>query len=98
MVVDIDAVKLRLLRETFGPKVSSCERLSEALSQTNLIINTAPARNIIAANMLRRDTLISAPAIPSGLTAAALRKVGQNVVHDPLQLGVATMAVEACSN
>jgi methylornithine synthase len=63
-----------------------------------LIANTAPVTNLIKADMIKENTLISAPAIPLGLTRAALRRAGRNLVHDPLQLGVATMGVEACAN
>jgi pyrrolysine biosynthesis protein PylD len=96
--VDIDRFKLQTLNERFGRKVLVFRTLAEAMERTDLVINTAPGRNIIKANMIREHTLISAPAIPLGLTRAALRKVGQHIVHDSLELGVATMAVEACVN
>jgi len=98
LAVDIDSTKLNALKRTFGRKTTVIENLPDALRETNLIINTAPARKIIAANMIKEDTLISAPAIPVGLTDAAIRKLGRNLVHDPLQLGVATMAVEAAAS
>ena len=98
LAVDVDRLKLRALSERFGRKVVVFSRLAEAVGHTNLIINAAPARNIIKADMIKENTLISAPAIPLGLTRAALRKIGRNLIHDPLQLGVATMAVEACAN
>jgi len=98
MAVDVDKHKIKALSRGFGRKVLIFDKLSEAIRQTNLIINTAPARNIIKADMIKENTLISAPAIPLGLTQAALRKVGKNLVHDPLQLGVAAMGVEACAN
>jgi pyrrolysine biosynthesis protein PylD len=98
LAVDIDTQELKNLKARFGCNVSIFPRITDPLRTTNLIVNTAPARNLIKANMIREDTLISAPAVPSGLTPAALRKVGQNLIHDPLQLGVATMAFEACAN
>jgi pyrrolysine biosynthesis protein PylD len=98
LAVDIDTRKLNQLKRRFGPKISVSEKLWDAVSKTNLIVNTAPARGIIKANMIQENTLISAPAIPVGLTEAARRKVGRNLIHDPLQLGVATMAVEALAN
>jgi pyrrolysine biosynthesis protein PylD len=98
LAVDVNKQKLKDLRVRFGRKVSVFNRTTDALCTTNLIVNTAPRSTIIKAAMIRGDTLISAPAIPVGLTEAALRKVGHNLIHDPLQLGVATMAVEACAN
>ena len=42
-----------------------------------------------------RLVLLAAPAIPLGLTRGALAKVKRgNLIHDPLQLGVAAMIVE----
>jgi len=38
---------------------------------------------------------VAAPGMPLGLTAAAAEKTGLRLLHDPLQIGVATMAVEA---
>ena len=98
LALDVDIPKLNEVKTRFGHKISVFQSSTGALRETNLIINTAPAKNIIKADMLHENTLISAPAIPLGLTEAALRKVGKNLVHDPLQLGVATMAVEACGN
>ena len=98
LVVDVDRLKLRALSERFEQRVVVFSRLAEAVRHTNLIINAAPATNLIKADMIKENTLISAPAIPVGLTRAALRKIRRNLIHDPLQLGVATMAVEACTN
>jgi pyrrolysine biosynthesis protein PylD len=98
LVVDVDRNKIRAVRNKFGRTVVVCNTLVEAVSRTNLIINAAPARNILRADMVNENTLISAPAIPNGLTPVALRKIGRHLIHDPLQLGVAAMAVEACVN
>jgi pyrrolysine biosynthesis protein PylD len=98
LAVDVDRLKLRALSERFGRKVVVFSTLAEAVDHTNLIINAAPARDIIKADMIKENTIISAPAIPLGLTRAALRKIRRNLIHDPLQLGVAAMAVEACAN
>jgi len=71
--------------------------VAEAVRHTNLIIDAAPARNVIKSDMITEDTMISAPSVPLGLTRAALKRIDpQNLIHDPLQLGVAAMAVEAC--
>jgi len=46
--------------------------------------------------MITNNIIISAPAIPLGLTENALKKLpSRNLIHDPLQLGVATMALES---
>ncbi len=98
VAVDLDRLKLKALSERFGGKVVVSSRLADMVRHTNLIINAAPARNIIRADMIQENTLISAPAIPLGLSSGAVRKIGRNLIHDPLQLGVATMAAEACTS
>ena len=98
LAVDVNRLRVRTLKETFGRKVTVFRTLTEAMKHTDFVINTAPARNIIKAKMINANTLISAPAIPLGLTTAGLRKAERHLVHDSLELGVATMAVEACTN
>jgi len=98
LAVDIDRSRLKSLKARFGGRVAVFDSSAEAVRRTSLIINTAPVRNLIHSDMIHENTVISNPAIPLCLTEAALSKVGRNVLHDPLQLGVATMAVEACAD
>jgi hypothetical protein len=65
------------------------------LYQTKLVILAANFRKaIISEDMVRKGMIISAPSIPLGLTQKALKKLPQRaLIHDPLQLGVATMAL-----
>jgi len=98
LTVDIDRHKLISLRKKYKGQVMVFDTVAEAMRHTNLVIDASPARNILKSCMIEKNTLISAPAIPLGLTKAALERIGwQNLTHDPLQLGVATMAVEACA-
>jgi len=98
LAVDLNRIRLRALIKKYRRQVVAFNTVDEAIPQTNLIINAASTRNILRADMIKEDMLISAPAIPVGLTQAALKKAERHLVHDPLQLGVATMAVEACAN
>jgi pyrrolysine biosynthesis protein PylD len=99
LAVDIDRVKLRVLKRKYGGHVEVFNTVAEAIQHTNLVMNAAPARNILKADFIKENMLISAPAVPLGLTRAGLKKLNKcNLVHDTLQLGVATMAVEACAS
>ena len=69
--------------------------LNSALATYRYIIDASPARDIINRSHVRGDTYISAPGIPTGLNAGALKKLSARYLHDPLQIGVATMIVEA---
>ncbi len=98
IAVDVDRIRIRELIEKYGSRVRAFDTVREAVRHANLIINTAPARNVLREDMIRDGMMISAPAIPVGLTQGALKKVKHHLVHDPLQLGVVTMAVAACAN
>jgi pyrrolysine biosynthesis protein PylD len=68
--------------------------LNSALATYRYIIDASPARDIINRFHVRSDTYISAPGMPTGLNAGALKKLSGRYLHDPLQIGVATMIVE----
>ena len=98
LVVDIDKRRIMSLNRKYPDQVRVFRTVAGALRHTNLIIDAAPARDVIRSDMIAEDTMISAPSVPLGLTRAALKKINpQNLIHDPLQLGVAAMAVEACA-
>jgi len=71
--------------------------LEDALSIHNYIIDASPAENIIKENFIKKNTLISAPGVPLGLTENALKKMSNRIFHDPLQTGVATMLIDVLS-
>ena len=71
--------------------------LEAALRRFDYIVDATPAANLIDADMVGPKTCVSAPGMPVGLTDAAIQKIGLRLVHDPLQIGVATMAIEALS-
>jgi pyrrolysine biosynthesis protein PylD len=69
--------------------------LDQALKNHKFIIDASPATDIIKARHIREDTYISAPGVPVGLNQEALLKIGKRLLHDPLQIGVATMVISA---
>jgi len=66
--------------------------LDVALRRFRLILDATPAASIITADTIDFDTCISAPGVPIGLTSEALAKVSGRILHDFLEIGVATMA------
>jgi pyrrolysine biosynthesis protein PylD len=73
--------------------VTPVNDLEVALGQHRLIYDASPAAGIIKPFHIKEDTVIAAPGIPLGLTAEAYKLARDRIVHDPLQLGVATMLV-----
>jgi len=71
--------------------------LETALSEHRLIIDASPAADIIQEHHITPDTYISAPGVPLGLSDKARLKISGRLLHDPLQIGVATMVACACN-
>jgi pyrrolysine biosynthesis protein PylD len=77
------------------PKIQIVKSLDPALQHHQLIIDASPAENIIHAHHITPDTYVSAPGMPSGIDLKAETAISNRYLHDPLQLGVATMLVGA---
>jgi pyrrolysine biosynthesis protein PylD len=66
----------------------------EALAGHSLIVDATNAAEILHAQDISPQTMIAAPGMPLGLSREALKKVSDRLLHDPLQIGVATMGME----
>jgi pyrrolysine biosynthesis protein PylD len=66
----------------------------KALSRHTLMIDATNSADIIHASDISSETYIAAPGMPLGLSCNASKKISDRLLHDPLQIGVATMAVE----
>ena len=71
--------------------------LDPALRDHELMVDATPAGNFIQAQHITPRTIISAPGMPVGLDNSALKAIGNRLLHDPLQIGVAAMVVGALS-
>jgi len=60
------------------------------------IIDATSSADFIDASMIGPDTYVAVPGVPCGLSSEARRKVSNRYLHDPLQIGVATMVIDAC--
>jgi 3-methylornithyl-N6-L-lysine dehydrogenase len=69
--------------------------LSEGLAHCWLVLDATPAIELIDIGWVWSDCVVSAPGLPSGVTLAARETLGERLIHEPLALGVATMAVHA---
>jgi ornithine cyclodeaminase/alanine dehydrogenase-like protein (mu-crystallin family) len=66
----------------------------EALAGYSLVVDATNAAEIIHAEDISPQTFIAAPGMPLGLSRDALNIVSDRLLHDSLQIGVATMGVE----
>lgn len=69
--------------------------LEQALQMYAIFVDATPASGIIEARHIKPTTVVAAPGIPLGLTAEAQSRIRNRLIHDPLQIGVATMMISA---
>jgi pyrrolysine biosynthesis protein PylD len=86
---------VKTIDQTVDSKIQIVKKLDAALQRHQFIIDASPARNTIHAHHITPDTYVSAPGFPCGLDAEAIERLANRLLHDPLQLGVATMLVSA---
>jgi pyrrolysine biosynthesis protein PylD len=70
------------------------KNLKQALSAHLYLIDATPMPDFINADLISQDTIVAAPGVPVGLTAEAMKKIDNHLLHDCLQIGVATMLME----
>ena len=69
--------------------------LADGLARCRLVLDATPSPDLIDAGWVGGDGVVSSPGLPPGVTAAAAAALGDRLVHEPLALGVAAMAVQA---
>ena len=83
------------LKKTLNAEIQILEDFDDALQSHNFILDASPAKDIIQARHITTKTVVSAPGVPIGLDQDARLKIGDRLLHDPLQIGVATMVIDA---
>jgi pyrrolysine biosynthesis protein PylD len=98
-VYDVDRPRChdfaRKLRLSFDEEIRVEKELNGALLKHRRLIDASPAENIIGEQHIFPDSIVCAPGVPHGLNPRALKKITHRFIHDPLQIGVATMIVDA---
>jgi pyrrolysine biosynthesis protein PylD len=84
------------IKQSLKKEIEIVKELDTALSSTHLIVDATPAANIINEHHIGSRTYICAPGVPIGLDFEAQSKISNRLLHDPLQIGVATMVARAC--
>ena len=83
------------MRQAFKTRIQIAEELERSLLTHQLIIDASPAAGIIQARHITAGSYISAPGVPIGLDLKAQLKIDNRLLHDPLQIGTATMVISA---
>ncbi len=69
--------------------------LADGLARCRFVLDATPSPDLIGADWVRADGVVASPGLPPGVTFAAAEALGDRLVHEPLALGVAAMAVQA---
>lgn len=91
------AIYREFKRSMAGPdsdRITFAPIFHEALAGHTLIVDATNAAEIISAEDISPQTFIAAPGMPLGLSPDAQIKISDRLLHDPLQIGVATMGME----
>ena len=91
-ITDIDTAKAHAVAKE-NPGVKVIEDVGEAISSNDLILNASPAH--IDSKYIREGAIISSPGVPHTFDGEAYAKA--TIIHDPLDIGVAVMAVQSAS-
>jgi pyrrolysine biosynthesis protein PylD len=89
-VTDIKAEKAKALEQRFG--VEALEDVESALASHKYILNAAPA--IFPGRLIQEGAVISTPGVPHYFDEEGRRKA-KAIIHDPLEIGTAMMAVNS---
>ena len=96
---DIVAVKARRLAANLAccsqQQVAAIDNFDHAVANYDLILDATPAADVVMKVHVTPRTMIAAPGVPCGLHLDALPMLDGRLIHDPLHIGVATMAIEA---
>lgn len=82
------------LMNTGNHPIEIAASFPEAAAGVDLIFDATNTADPIDADVIGKHTRIAAPGMPCGITTAARRRLGHRLLHDPLQIGVATMAAQ----
>lgn len=93
-VYDCDSSKLKRLHQG---AIKHERNLEEAIKKYPYIVDATPASSFISLPEPPAKVFVAAPGVPMGLTNKSYSQHAKNVIHDPLQIGVATMLAMAVS-
>lgn len=88
-VHDCDVSKIAQLKQLV-PAIQAAKP-EAALADCNLVLEATPAQNTITKQYITVDSCVAAPGIPLGLNPECRELLADKLIHDVLEIGVATM-------
>ncbi len=93
-VYDHDYDRARSLVERI-PGGRQAPDLATALQRCSLIVEATPSADVLTRKDLTSRTMIAAPGVPLGVDVEGQAFLGRRLIHDALEIGVATMLYTA---
>lgn len=101
ILYDIDPQAARSLKKMLcdgedtapGRVTVADEKLGTLLDRVRYIVEATPVASSIPESALFDNTFVAAPGVPLGISEKGYKKISTHIIHDKLEIGVATMAV-----
>lgn len=93
-IFDIDLSASQRLSEELekqGYAIKIETDLDDSLGEHYILVDACPAEDVISLRHISENTVIAAPGIPLGVQTSGVAQMSNRLLHDPLQIGVATM-------
>ena len=84
-----------IIKKRYAKRITVENKLPEEFKSYTVLFDASPAENVIREHQINSGTYVSAPGVPLGVDSRAQQELGKRLLHDPLQIGVATMVVKA---
>ncbi len=82
------------LSKLYDPgNISVAENINNSTETYKYIVDATPAKNAIPNNLLSDDSYVAAPGVPLGISSKGCSILKNHLIHDKLELGVASMAI-----
>ena len=99
-VSDINPQLASALQKEIADKLKTTIQIDNDWHSTSgkyeYIIDATYSADFIDASVITPDTYVAVAGVPCGLSSQAKKKLSDRYLHDPLQIGVATMVIDAC--
>ncbi|KNY27977.1 3-methylornithyl-N6-L-lysine dehydrogenase PylD [Pseudobacteroides cellulosolvens] len=93
-VYDIDKEKAKSLKKHIE-NIKIVKELDKVLPNFDFVLDATPAAGIIKETAVNERMIIAAPGIPLGIESTCVESLSHRIIHDVLEIGVATMLFHA---
>lgn len=93
VLYDIDAQQAQAAAQLY-PQIQLAHSLPETLNAVDFVLDATPAEGFLTHTMLGDKTVLAAPGVPLGIAQQSKTILQNRLIHDVLEIGVATMLMD----